>query len=289
MKPRWRPLRIALIAIAAVIVVAVGAGTVLIAGFDPNAYKPQIIEAVRHATGRTLTLNGRISLKPSLWPTIQAADVAFSNPAGFSRPQMATLQGMELQLALLPLLSRRIEIDRLVLIRPDILLETDRDGHPNWQMTPEVSPAAPAGTQTPVKSGATTTAVSVGSIRIKDGTVGYRDDATGKLATLGLPGLDASAASPDSPLHIEADASYNGTAFKLIADTGSLSRLQDAASTAAWPLKAVLTCRGCDADGGWSLYAAAAGKGLWPGDKRDNTGRVGIDSAAARVCSAAAA
>jgi uncharacterized protein involved in outer membrane biogenesis len=261
MKPNWRPLRIALIAVAVVIVVAVGAGAVLIAGFDPNTYKPQITEAVKHATGRTLTLNGKISLKPSLWPTIQVADVAFSNLAGFSRPQMATLQGMELQLALLPLLSRRIEIDRLVLIRPDILLETDGGGHSNWQMNPEVSSAAPAGTDSPVKSGATTTAVSVGSIRIQDGTAGYRDGATGKLTTLGLPSLDAKAASPDSPLHIEADASYNGTAFNLIADTGSLSRLQDAASTSAWPLKTVLSAAGATLTADGALTQPLQGKG----------------------------
>ena len=84
---------------------AIGAAAIAITRFDPNAYKPDIVAAVKRATGRDLALNGKISLKPSLWPTIQVSDVTFSNPPGFSRPQMASLQGMELQLGLLPLLS----------------------------------------------------------------------------------------------------------------------------------------------------------------------------------------
>jgi AsmA protein len=256
-----RPLRIAAIAIAVIVIVVIGAGAVLVASFDPNTYKPQIIEAVKRATGRTLALNGKIGLKPSLWPTIQVVDVAFANPPGFSRPQMATLQGLELQLGLLPLLSSRIEINRLVLIHPDILLETDGAGHPNWQMTPEVAPSAPGAVQAPVKSGKTTTTVSVESIRIQDGTVVYRDDITGKVTTLGLPKLETKAASPDSPLHVEADASYNGTAFNLIADTGSLSRLQDPAAASPWPVKMVLTAAGAKLAADGALTQPLQGKG----------------------------
>lgn len=254
--------RRALIAVAAVIVVVGGIGAVLLARLDPNAYKPDIVQAVKHATGRDLTLNGQITLKPSLWPTIQVNDVAFSNPPGFSRPQMATLQGMELQLALLPLLSRRIEIDRLVLIHPDILLETDAAGHANWRLAPEVSPPAPAGPQQPVKSSSTATAVSIDTIRIQDGTLAYRDGATAKTTTLGLPSLAATATSSNSPLHVDADASYNGTAFKLIADTGSLSRLQDPAATSAWPVKLALTVAGAKLAADGSVTQPLRGRGF---------------------------
>ncbi len=261
MTPTRRPLRIALIAVAAVVVIVVGTGAVLVSRVDPNAYKPEIIQAVKHATGRDLALNGKITLKPSLWPTIQVADATFSNPDGFSRPQMVTLQGMELQLALVPLLSRAIEIDRLVLIHPDILLETDANGRPNWQMTPEVSPAAPAGTQAPVQSGKTTTSVSVDTIRIRDGTLAYRDDKTGRVTTLGLPKLEAKSSSPDSPLHVDADANYNGTTFNLTADTGSLARLQDPAATSPWPMKLTLTAAGAKLTAEGSMTRPLQGKG----------------------------
>ena len=147
MSPSRRPLRIALLAVAAVLVLAVGIGAVLLARFDPNEYKPDIAQAARRATGRDLALNGKISLKPSLWPTIQVTDVAFSNPPGSSRPQMATLQGLELQLGLLPLLSSRIEIVR-VGAADDVAVEVTRSTlaarlMPVWEPVEAVPRSAP--------------------------------------------------------------------------------------------------------------------------------------------------
>ena len=172
-----RPLRIALIALAAIIVVLVGAGAIFLAQFDPNSLKPRIEEAVKRATGRDLALNGPIGLKLSLTPTVEVRDAAFSNPPGFSRPQMATLQSVELRLALLPLLSRQIQIASLALIRPDILLETNAAGQPNWKLTPQVSPNEPPGAQAPASGPAQSkTTVSIESVSIQNGNLAYRDE-----------------------------------------------------------------------------------------------------------------
>jgi AsmA protein len=287
-----RPLRITLIAVAAVIVVVVGAGAVFVSRFDPNSLKPRIIEAVKRATGRDLALSGKISLAFSLKPTIRVEDVAFANPPGFSRPQMATLQSMELELGLLPLLSSRIEIDRLMLIHPDILLETAANGQSNWQMTPEVRPApggqqaqagsqsapgaqtqpatqTPPATKTPPaaqmgagpSSGETPTTVSINAIRIQGGTLAYRDDVTGKVTTLGVSKLGATSSSPDSPLHLDADAVYNGTAFNLLADTGSLGRFRDLAATSPWPVKLAVTVGAAKLTADGSMTRPLEGKG----------------------------
>ncbi|HYZ20851.1 MAG TPA: AsmA family protein [Rhodopila sp.] len=240
-----RPLRIALIALVAVIVVIIASAGIFLAQFDPNSLKPRIEEAVKRATGRELALNGPIGLKLSLTPTIEVRDAAFANPPGFSRPQMATLQSVELRLALLPLLSRQIQIASLALNQPDILLETNPAGQPNWKLTPEVSPAAPPGSQAPASAQAPSkTTVSIESVSIRDGRIVYRDDRTGQSTTLGLPMFQARAASPDAPLHVESDASYNGNPFHVIADTGSLTRLQDPAATSPWPVKLILITGG---------------------------------------------
>lgn len=141
-----RAVRYALIVIAAVVVVVVAAVVGVVASFDPNAYKGQVIAAVKSATGRDLVLNGKIGLKLGLSPTVQLEDVTFANPPGYSRPDMATLQRLDLQLALLPLLSHRVEVKRLIMEKPDILLETNAEGQPNWVFHPEqpagVSPTA---------------------------------------------------------------------------------------------------------------------------------------------------
>ena len=257
-----RPLRIGLIAVAAVVVLAVGGGAIFVARFDPNTLKPRIIEAVKRATGRDLTLNGKIGLEFALRPTIRVEDVAFANPPGFSRPHMATLQSMELELGLLPLLSHRIEIDHLLLIHPDILLETTAGGQSNWVMKPEVSPEAAGGGKPGAPSGpGVQTTVSVNTIRIKDGTIAYRDDVTGKVTAVGVPKLDARSASAGSPLRLAVDAVYNGAAFSLTADTGSLARLQDPAATSPWPVKLALTVGGAKLTADGSMTQPLRGRG----------------------------
>ncbi len=221
---------------------AAGAAAVAFSRFDPDSYKPDIVAAVKRATGRDLALNGRIGLKLSLTPTVQVADVAFANPAGFSRPQMATVQAIEIQFALLPLISGRLQIERLLLVKPDIVLETNASGRPNWQMDrPPPAPAGPPGPATPGRRSAT---VSIDTVRIQDGTVAYLDGATGRTTALGLPKLDATADSADSPAHVDMDAVYHGTAFNLVADTGPLSRLHNPADASAWPVKLALTVAG---------------------------------------------
>ncbi len=58
---------------------------------------------------------------------------------------MAAVARVEAQVQLLPLLSGRLEIASVTLVRPDILLETDADGHGNWQFgRPVVASGPPA-------------------------------------------------------------------------------------------------------------------------------------------------
>ena len=149
-----RAWRYGLLGAGAVVVLAVCAGAVFAVRFDPNSLKPRIEAAVRQATGRDLSLNGPISLKWSLWPTVVLRDVAFANPTGYSRPQMATLDRLELRLAVLPLLRSQFEIARLVLVHPDILLEINAQGHVNWRVTPEPGIPPPATGSAPGASGA---------------------------------------------------------------------------------------------------------------------------------------
>ncbi len=238
-----RPVRIGLWSLAAVVGLAVVGAGILLASFDPDSLKPRIVAAVKQETGRDLTLQGRIHLGLSLQPTLTIQGVAFANPPGFSRPQMATLDRLDLKLALLPLLSRRVEIDRLVLVKPDILLETDVKGRPNWQFTPETTEATrqagPTGTQEK-----TPTRITVAVVRIEDGTVAWRDAATGHSTVVGLKSLEASAASPDANLLLSAAATYNGVPFTLAGQLGPLTRMQEPQANTPWPVQLSLEAAG---------------------------------------------
>ena len=226
-----------------VVLIVAGVG-IFVATFDPNSYKPRIVAAVKQATGRDLMLQGPIRLGLSLQPTLTVQGVSFSNPPGFSRPEMATLQELDLKLALLPLLSHQVQIDRLVLMKPDILLEVNAQGQPNWKFTPQGGSGSTPATA-PSSSGQTSqTQINVAQLEVQDGTVTWRDDATKQSAVLGLTSLTTSAPSPDANLHLAMNASYNGNPFSLSGDVGPLTRLQDTAAKTGWPVQLTVQAAG---------------------------------------------
>ena len=118
--------------IIALLVVVVGAYIYLLT-IDVEDYHPEIAEAVADATGRELTLGGPLDLAISLTPVVVAENVSFANADWGSRPQMATIERIEVQIALLPLISSEVEVLKLVVSGADILLETDAEGRANWE------------------------------------------------------------------------------------------------------------------------------------------------------------
>jgi len=243
-RKRYKPARIVLWSIVGLIAVIIVGGVVLALSFDPNSFKPRVIAAVKQATGRDLILQGPINLGLSLQPTLVVRGASLSNPAGFSRPQMVTLEELDLKLALIPLLSHRVVVDRLVLVKPDILLEMNAQGQTNWQFTPEAD-TAPA--QQPVAGEAKEkahTQISIADISVDNGTLTWRDDRSGRSAALGIASLRANAPSPDANMHLAATATYNGAPFTLAGEFGPLASLQNPAGTTPWPVQLQLAAAG---------------------------------------------
>jgi uncharacterized protein involved in outer membrane biogenesis len=236
-----RAARIGIWSLAGLVGLAVAAGVVAALVFDPDSLKPRIVTAVKQATGRDLTLQGHIRLGLSLQPTLTVQGVSFANPPGFSRPEMATLERLDLKLALIPLLSSRVEIDRLVLVKPDIMLEADAQGHSNWQFTPApgAAPTQPAASgpqeKTPMR-------ISIAEVRIENGVVTLRQG--GQSTVLGLTTLRASAESPESNTRLAMSATYNGAPFTVDGELGSLARLQEPNASTPWPVQATVSAAG---------------------------------------------
>ena len=72
--------------------------------------------------------------------------------------------------------------------------------------------------------------------------MGYRDDRSGKITTVGLPKLEANAAITRTRRCMwTSTRSIMAPLSQLIGDTGSLARLQDPAATTPWPVKLAVT------------------------------------------------
>jgi AsmA protein len=229
---RWR--RILVIFIALLVVLPIAGIGIFIATFNPNGWKPHIQNAVMHTTGRVLSLNGPVSLKWSLVPTIEAHDVTLANFDGGSRPQMVTAQSIEAEVALLPLLSNRLDIPRLAVIKPDVLIETTRAGRGNWVFT---KPAMPTDTPAAATAPGKPMNVDVQSMTVEDGTLTWRNGITGHAVTGTLNSFKLLAPSETSSVTFQLVATYAGAQFEAKGETGSMARLSDTAAKAPWPVK----------------------------------------------------
>jgi len=167
-----------LIGIAVVVVVLIGAAIAVPFLVPVEQYKGRIEAEVTKRTGRAFHIEGPVSL--SLLPklAVELNEVSFAGPPSARTAEMARLGKLELELKPWPLLSGKVEIDKLVLREPRIALEVDAQGRPNWvlenQAAQAPSPAEPAGQQ-----GGGLPELRFGEVELVDGKVSYFDARSG--------------------------------------------------------------------------------------------------------------
>jgi AsmA protein len=186
----------------ALVMVVLAAGTFLVVAAPVELVRDQLAAEVRARTGRTLTISGRSSLSVLPYLGLKFEDVALSAPPAMGGAPLVQMATLEVDVALWPLLSRRIEITRVVLKQPVFRLRTDSQGRRSWDfaLAPaddgpvRLAQARPAGTATDLPKelhefvrGSSENATArppparliVGDILIQDGTVDYADGLAG--------------------------------------------------------------------------------------------------------------
>ena len=227
--------------VAALILVPTLVVATLVLTIDPNSYKQRIQTAVEAATGRQFEIRGPISISPSLSPTITVHDVVLANMPDGTRQDMARVEEMQISVAPRALLTGRVVVERMVLLHPDLLLETDAKGQGNWVFTPAARPPAPANAApqaAPANPGTPRqdARLQLQTLHIRDGRLTFHDGVTGATTVFDIPRISATAATADSPVTFGAEIVVNRRHLNITAQTGPLSRLQDSTGTAPWAL-----------------------------------------------------
>lgn len=201
------------IVVAAVVVILVVAAVLISVLFDPNDYKEQIAAAVSDATGRELTLEGDLELDvfPRLRIAVGAASL--SNAAGFGAEPFAEIEGALLQLELLPLLSRRIDIGEARLVGLRLNLARAANGTNNWQDFGASSGGAAESSGN--GAGGAQLDLDVGTLQIADAEVSWRDAATGNDWLLTSFDLEASSFGPGATFPLSIDFELAGEAIEV--------------------------------------------------------------------------
>lgn len=116
--------------------------------FNPKDYSQKISTAFTKATGRQLSLNGKISINIFPRPAVNISQVEISNPKNISTtiaPYFMKIQTAQASLQMLPLFLGKLMPNSFSLDHADIYLIKTRNSN-NWSM-PSTNPA-PTTTQT---------------------------------------------------------------------------------------------------------------------------------------------
>lgn len=197
------------------LVVVAGAGIgYLVLNPPSELIRQTLAEQVKARTGRDLIVSGPASF--SFYPGlgVSLSDVSLSGPAG-SANTLVTMDALSVSVKPLPLLSRDIAVDSLVLTKPLFDFRLDKSGRKNWDFAADersVRYAQAGGTATDAAQPSNRSAaiaklsnLHLDDVRIEDGTIRYTDERSGESQQVDALNTKLSLRSLDSPL----DASGN--------------------------------------------------------------------------------
>ncbi|UCF90419.1 MAG: AsmA family protein [Desulfobacterales bacterium] len=201
-------LKWALIVAGSLVVVIIAALLVIPRFVDVQKYKPVLESKVTEATGRPFTVGDDLHLSLFPWAGLSFSDLHLGNPEGFAEKDFVAVKSFEVRVKLLPLLSKDIQVKRLIINEPQIVLIKNKDGRVNWTQPPgkpgdksaSESTQPPAGKESglglPIK------ALAVGDFSIKKGSALWIDHAAGTRRQISNLNLNLRDVSLDRPIQL---------------------------------------------------------------------------------------
>ncbi len=203
-------LKYALFAIGGLIVVVGALLAYVAATFDPNQYKPQIVEAVKEKTQRNLKLEGDIKL--AFFPNIGARLGRASLSERASEKEFAGVQDLRVVVKLMPLLSKQVVVDAVEIKGLRANLVRFKDGKTNMDDlagAPGVKPEPKA------KEAPAQVKVDIASVVIEDAAVTFTDQQAGAKYALSKVNLKTGRIASGVPTDIELALAAQGDKPKL--------------------------------------------------------------------------
>lgn len=194
-----------------VFILIVAAAVILPMVIDPNDYKPQIIEAVKQQTGRDLVIEGDIGL--SVFPKVglNLGKTSLSNAAGFEGKAFASMDAVNIQVALMPLLDKKVEMDEIILQGLALNLQRNKQGVTNWDdlaKKPADKQAKPEAKKAESADQAQLESLAIGGIRVENANILWQDDQNGQRYEIKSFNLITGPLAEGDPVDIELNTAF---------------------------------------------------------------------------------
>ena len=213
---RWAKI---LAGVVGVLFVAVIGVIIFLATLDLNNYKAEIQDAVKQATGRDLVLDGDLSLTWTPRPAVTTSNARFANAPWGSEPDMVSVGTLDVAVNVAPLLSGKIEADRIALSDVAILLERNAQGEGNWEMGQPTEGQSRAG-------GPPKDLPFLGSVELNNVAILWKEAPQAEPVQIEIDTLVLEAEGPSAPLSIELGARLDGEDVRLDGILPALSEAQ---------------------------------------------------------------
>ena len=208
------------IVIGVLLVLFIGAAIFFVATFDPNAYKVQIVAKTKEATGRELILDGDIEISVFPWLGFSLGSTTFGNAPGFGESPMASVEEVDVRIALAPLLKGQIHAAKIKLHGLQVDLQKNAQGVTNWDDLIKVaeSTGAPQTEKSSIPAESSEThqyQLIIGGVEIKDAKISWRDDEAGTHIQIAPLNLNTGEIEPGTPTDVNMDVSVKNATPKV--------------------------------------------------------------------------
>ncbi len=180
-----------------VVIIVIAVGAIILANKDVSAFKNLITAELSKETGRDVQIQGAFDLSIGFSPSIVAEDVSIANASWGSRPAMLTARRLEVKVSLFPMLSGRVETQRLVIEGADLLLETNPKGESNWPFKDDG------------KSEGQSDLFAADELEVRESLVTMRDGPKGETRTLKINTATGGLDSAKNIFSLDAKGTFN--------------------------------------------------------------------------------
>lgn len=187
--------------VVALLVIAIVAITLFV---DANEYRDQISQVVKKETGRELQIKGNLKYSLFPWVGLSIGETTLGNAAGFGDTPFAHFSQIDVKVKLLPLLSKKIEMDTVSVDGMQLNLMRNSKGQSNWD---DLSKASAGKKETERKTGHEATelaGIAVNGIDIKNARLSWDDRQQNQKYVVDKIRLHTDAISADKPMNLDA-------------------------------------------------------------------------------------
>lgn len=216
-----KALKILLMVAGGLIALAAIAVAVFAVTFKPDSYKPELVALVKEKTGRTLDIDGPLGLTffPKLG--VSVGKTQLSEVGGGKT--FASLTEAKVSLALMPLLSGQVVVDRVVLTGLSAEVVTRKDGRTN--IDDLTGGASRDKTKPAEKSAPPAVKLDIAGIEVTADNLVLRDEREARQTRVSALKLTTGRIAEDAPGKLELKARVQGEGLDVIIDVAGSYRL----------------------------------------------------------------